>query len=399
MGCYSAFKLIMRPTLTYILPDAPGGVFTYVRNLLSSSTSDRFETFAVRTGSRFCEPAANERIGADHEIRFPHQLPKENLYSVARRLLRVIPRGPGVVVTNDFLELAAFSIYDPHKMILMVIHGDYDYYYGLAAKHANIIDYFVASSKHMAANLCNLLPERSESVLHLPYGVTIPAHSRKPRPGTLRAVFIGRMEGQKRVLDLPEIDRELHRLGVRVEWTMIGSGPDENPLRKAWAWNPEVRWTGTIPNEAARKQLLESDIMVMPSQSEGFPVTLVEAAAAGVVPVASDLPSGIPEIVIPGRTGFRLPIGDTRQFAVAIASLAADPNMLEEMSANVRNIAVRNFDIRENVKAYDRIYASFAEPRPNRRQWQTLQYGSRLDQPWIPNFAVRAIRSVTRRDL
>ena len=201
------------------------------------------------------------------------------------------------------------------------------------------------------------------------------------------------------MLDLPEIDRELHRLGVKVQWTIIGSGPDEKPLREAWAWNPEVRWTGTIPNEVAKERLLESDILVMPSQSEGFPVTLVEGAAAGVVPVASDLPSGIPEIVIPGRTGFRLPIGDTRQFAAAIASLASDSEMLEEMSSNVRNIAVSNFDIRENVKAYDRLYESYAEPRASRRRRQALQYGSRLDQAWIPNFAVRAIRSITRRDL
>jgi glycosyltransferase involved in cell wall biosynthesis len=389
----------MPPTLTYILPDLLGGVFTYVRNLLRSSTSDSFETYAVLTSSKFCGPAANERIGADHEVRVPHQLPKENLYSVARRLLQVIPQGPGVVVTNDFLELAAFSIYDPHKMIVMIIHGDYEYYYDLAAKHANLIDYFVASSKHMAAKLANLLPERSDSVLHLPSGVTVPAHPRTPCQGTLRAVFIGRMSGEKRILDLPEIDRELRRLGTKVEWTIIGSGPDEKPLRTAWAWNPEVRWTGSIPNEAVRERLLESDIMVMPSQSEGFPVTLLEAAAAGVVPIASDLPSGIPEIVIPGCTGFRLPIGGTLQFAATIASLAGAPKMLEEMSANVREIAVSNFDIRKNVKAYNRLYESFAEPRANRRQLQTLQYGSRLDQPWIPNFAVRAIRSLTRRDL
>ncbi len=389
----------MRPTLTYILPDLDGGVFAYVRNLLASSTSDRFETHAVLTRSKYCGPASNLLTGADHQISVPHQLPKENLYSVARRLMRAIPRGPGVVVTNDLLELAAFSIYDPQKMIVMLMHGDYDYYYELACKNANIIDYFVASSKHMAAKLRNLLPERSNSVLQLPYGVTIPARSRKPRPGILRAVFIGRMAGQKRVLDLPEIDRELHRLNAKVEWTVIGSGPDEKLLREAWAWNPEVRWTGMIPNESARECLLESDVFVMPSQSEGFPVSLVEAAAAGVVPVVSDLPSGIPEIVIPGCTGFRVPIGDTRQFAAAISSLSSDRTMLENMSNEARRSAVNNFDIRENVKAYDRLYESYAEPRTNRRPRQTLQYGSRLDQPWIPNFAVRAVRSVTRRDL
>jgi glycosyltransferase involved in cell wall biosynthesis len=389
----------MRPTLTYILPDLAGGVFSYVRNLLGSSTSDRFETSAVLTRSQYRGPTTSEPIGADHEICVPHQLPKENLYSVARRLMQAIPRGPGVVVTNDFLELATFSIFDPQKMIVMIMHGDYDYYYGLAAKHANLIDYFVASSKHMAAKLANLLPERAESVLHLPYGVTIPDHPRSPRPGPARIVYVGFLGSDKRVLDLPEIDRELHRRSIKVEWTIIGSGPDENTLREAWAWNPEVLWTGSLPNEAVRERLLENDILVLPSQAEGFPVTVVEAAAAGVVPVASNLPSGIPEIVIPGRTGFRLPIGDTRQFAAAIASLASDRTMLENMSNEVRKIAVSDFDIRENVKAYDRLYESYAEPRANYRSRQTLQYGSRLDQSWIPNFAVRAVRSLTRRDL
>lgn len=389
----------MRPSLTYILPGMQGGVFSYIHNLLSSSTSETFETFAVLTMSKFGGPGANESIGSDHEIHFPHQLPKENLYSVARRLLKVIPKGPGVVVTNDFLELAAFSIYDPQKMVVMILHGDYDYYYSLATRHANIIDYFIASSQHMAAKLKELLPGRTESILCLPYGVTIPVHSRKPHSGPLRAVYVGRMAGQKRVLDLAAIDRELHGLDIKVEWTLIGSGPHERPLREAWGWNPEVRWTGTIPNEAVKERLLESDVFVMPSESEGFPVTLVEAAAAGVVPVVSDLPSGVPEIVIPDRTGFRIPVGDTRQFAAVIASLALDRKLLERMSFEVRNLATSNFDIRNNVKAYDCLYATYDESRTDRRSQQVLQYGSRLDRPWIPNFAVRAIRSVTRRDL
>jgi hypothetical protein len=115
--------------------------------------------------------------------------------------------------------------------------------------------------------------------------------------------------------------------------------------------------------------------------------------------VTSDLLSGIPEIVIPGRSGFRLPIGDTRQFAAAIASLAADREMLEKMSHEARNIAVSSFDICDNVKAYDRLFESYALPREKRRSRQKRQHGSRLDQPWIPNFAVRAIRSITLRNL
>jgi len=398
-GCYSAFQSTMRPTLTYILPDLPGGVASYVRNLLRFSTSHSFETFAILTQSRFGDSPANQSLGADHEIYFPHRLPKENLYAVARRLLRLIPDGPGVVVTNDVVELAAFSIYDPQKMIVMIMHGDYEYYYDLATKHANIIDYFVASSRHMSSKLSVLMPERSHSIRNLPCGVALPSLNRNPPEEVLRVIYVGGLSGTKRVLDLPKIDQELQQFGVEVHWTIAGSGPEEESLRNAWAWNPSVCWTGHIPTETVVSLLMDSDVFVLPSQSEGFPVSLVEAAAAGVVPVVSDLPSGIPEVVHPGSTGFRVPVGDVKSFAQAIASLAANRSLLEQMSKNVRDLATSNFDIRENVKAYDQLFESYSEPRVNRRLKQTLHYGSRLDRPWIPNFAVRAVRAFTRRDL
>ena len=389
----------MRPTLTYILPDSMGGVFTYVKNLLASNASGYFETYAVMTRPKFETAGRPGCIGADHEIHLGHQLPKENLYAVARRLMSNIPKGPGVVVTNDFLELATFSIYDPGKMVVMLMHGDYGYYYDLAHKHANIIDYFVASSQHMAAKLRGRLPERSDTILQLPYGVSVPPSSRTPHRGPLRAIFIGRLTELKGCLDLPVIDLNLRDQGVAVEWTIVGSGPDEKRMSEAWTHNPMVRWTGALPNDVTRNLLLENDIFVLPSKYEGFPVTLLEAAAAGVVPVTSDLPSGIPEVVVPGRTGFRIPVADTRGFANAIAILAADREMLEKMSSQVRALAIERFDICKNIQAYEQLYEKFSEPRVNRRALQSLKYGSRLDQPWIPNFAVKAIRAVTRRDL
>ena len=62
----------------------------------------------------------------------------------------------------------------------------------------------------------------------------------------------------------------------------------------------------------------QHDVLVMPSRNEGLPVALLEAGAAALIPVVSDLPSGIPEVVESGVSGYRVPVGDIRRFADAI---------------------------------------------------------------------------------
>lgn len=134
-------------------------------------------------------------------------------------------------------------------------------------------------------------------------------------------------------------------------------------------------------------------VFLLPSRLEGFPVTLMEAGAAGLVPIVSDLPSGIPEVVIPGETGYRVPIGDVAGFASALEELNRDRDRLERMSAAVRQLVAGKFDIRRNAVQYDSLHARFGELR-RRRAGCRLHYGSRLDKPWLPNAFVRTVRSI-----
>src|ERR671918_3059908 len=97
------------------------------------------------------------------------------------------------------------------------------------------------------------------------------------------------------------------------------------------------------------------DVLVMPSRDEGLPVALLEGGAAGVVPVVSDRPSGVPEIVRDGDTGFRAPIGDCAAFAHAIAALAADRPRVEQMSAAIRAHVAHGWDIRKRGLEYEAL--------------------------------------------
>jgi len=192
----------------------------------------------------------------------------------------------------------------------------------LAVRHEATIDAFVAYTVHMANRLREVLPHRADAVFHVPYGVAIPSAHRTAAAmtGPLRLLYVGRLSRGKGVFDLPQIDAELQRRGCQVKWTVQGVGPDEQALRAEWRQNPHVRWTGWQPMPAVLQLYRDHDVLVMPSRSEGLPVALLEAGAAGVVPVVSNLPSGIPEVVEPGVTGFRPETGDIDGFVAAISN-------------------------------------------------------------------------------
>lgn len=387
-----------RPEVVYVLPNKLGGVFSYVANLLSHRRPDGFAYATVRTqNARDVDRSISEPLSADRDLRFDYSLPDENVHAVLRRLARTIPFGPGVVVANDWIELALTSIHDTGRAVFAINHGDFDFYYDLAVRHRDTIDAFVTYTEQMVRRLRELLPDRHDSIFLLPYGVDIPTTVRRPADGKLRLLYVGRLSVDKGVFDLPMIDRRLRELGVDPAWTLQGAGPDEAALRASWSDRGDIRWSGQREKADVLRLYEQHDVLVMPSRNEGLPVALLEAGAAGVVPVVSDLPSGIPEVVDPGVSGYRPQVGDIGGFAEAIAALDRDRARLEEMSGAVRDIVATRFDASERTAGYQRLFARWRElkrPRPVRPR---LFYGSRLDQPWMPNVAVQLIRSALRR--
>lgn len=387
-----------QPEVVYVLPNKLGGVFSYVANLLSHRGPDGFRYAAVRTqNANERDRTIDEPLGADREVRFDYRLPNENVHAVLRRLARTIPYGPGVVVANDWIELALTSIHDTGRAVFAINHGDFDFYYDLAVRHQHTIDAFVTYTERMAQRLRELLPDRHASIFLLPYGVDIPAAVRRPGPGKLRLLYVGRLSKDKGVFDLPLIDRRLRELGIDPSWTLQGAGPDEEALRAAWTDRADIRWFGQRDKVEVLRLYNDHDVLVMPSRNEGLPVALLEAGAAGVVPVVSDLPSGIPDVVTPGVSGYRPGVGDIGAFADAIAVLDGDRARVEEMSGAVRHTVATHFDAHERTAGYQRLFAQWQELKRPRPVNPRLVYGSRLDRPWIPNAAVRMIRSAFGR--
>lgn len=387
------------PTVVYVLPDKTGGVLTVVRNLLQFRRPDEFSYRAVLTRNLLDgDTASAGGLPVDREDRFEYALPIENLHAVITRLRRLIGRDPGVLVCSDWLEMVLVSMADPGRTVVQLLHGDYDYYYDLAATHQDFVHAFVASSRIVYERLLARLPHRADSIFWLSYGIPISDRTRRASGEPIRLLYLGRLDKAKGVLDLAQIDRALARDRLDVEWTIVGSGPEAESLGESFFKSPRVRWLGELASRDIPGVLERSDLFVLPSRAEGLSVAMIEAMGAGVVPIVTDLPS-MGEVIDGSTTGLRVPAGDTSLFADAIATLARDRPRLEAMSRTARALIADRFDIRSRASAYQDLYSRWRElvrPRPAR---SGPRYGSRLDRPWIPNSLVKWIRTRSRPQL
>jgi glycosyltransferase involved in cell wall biosynthesis len=386
------------PSVVYVLPDKMGGMMTIVANLLAYRQPDHLKYHAVLTHNRLTRDSRfGRRLACDSQTSVEYTLPVENLHAVMRRLVHAIPAGPGVVVTADLLDLATLSVHDLGRAVVLMLHGDHDYYYELAVRHERVIHAYIAYSRRMHEQLLERLPHRTGDIYYLPYGIPVPPRVRSAVPGPLRLIFAGRLEhGQKGILELPAIDARLRDRRVDVTWTIVGDGPDGGRLRAAWPESSRVHYRGALTNEETVDCLAGHDVFVLPTRVEGLPVALLEAMGSGVVPVVSNIPSGVPEVVTAGVTGLLPEVGDIDGFADAIARLAADRAWLDRFSASGRRLVTGRFDIRDRVRDYQALFARYGELYRPLSPDAALQYGSRLDQPWIPNSLVRVVRSALR---
>ena len=165
----------VRDEVAYVLPGKLGGVYNYVRNLLAHRRDDRLSYASVRTDNASdADIRCSEPMPGDRDVRFAYSLPPENIHSVLRRFARAF-NGPGVIVANDWIELALTAIHDTGRAVVAITHGDFDYYYDLALRHRETIDAYVTYSNRMFERLREILPDRHDAIFLLPYGVDIPA--------------------------------------------------------------------------------------------------------------------------------------------------------------------------------------------------------------------------------
>ncbi|HEY9129219.1 MAG TPA: glycosyltransferase, partial [Sulfurovum sp.] len=125
---------------------------------------------------------------------------------------------------------------------------------------------------------------------------------------------------------------------------------------KAYLETGEVIWLGHRDDVLLLTAM--SDIYVLPSYREGVPRTLLEAASMGKPIITTDT-VGCREVVVNGENGYLIPVKDEISLAEKIEYLANDPNKRKIMGENGRMKAIKEFDIKNVVDEYMKLYYKF----------------------------------------
>jgi hypothetical protein len=221
---------------------------------------------------------------------------------------------------------------------IAVIQSDYPMFYDAVTPYAGCMDDVVGVSATITGRLEKMEAFRNVTRHYLPHGVTVPQifHPRQPGSQPLRILYLGRIENpQKRVRLFPEILAGLQKAGIPFQWTIAGDGDERDNLKlmmPSARADQQVIFPGALPNAQVPELLEKNDVFLLASVAEGLPVSLLEAMAHGVVPVVSNLESGIRDVVDAGN-GLLVDVDDTEGYARAIIHLHQNRDELTAKSA------------------------------------------------------------------
>jgi N-acetyl-alpha-D-glucosaminyl L-malate synthase BshA len=164
----------------------------------------------------------------------------------------------------------------------------------------------------------------------------------------------------KRVQDVIRIFAEVKK-SIPATLLFVGDGPERptaEELCRELNLCDDVRFVGK--QEQMEDILAIADLFLLPSEYESFGLAALEAMAAGVPVVATNV-GGLKEIIIPGQTGFMAEVGDVAAMSKDALKILKNDETLDRFKSEAIKQS-RLFDIHNIVPYYERLYERFLPP-------------------------------------
>lgn len=303
-------------------------------------------------------------VSADvgYEFEFGTEAYRAEVYSAL--IMQNVPDCP-IVVSDDMAAwAAAASIADEYPMV-GVLHGDQDYYYSRAQKYHEQLSACVCVSGRVRRNLLEKCPAINERKVHvIPCGINLPRFQPNERSDDItRLIFIGRLSDyEKRAYDLMSICAALHKEGFSFHLDIVGNSEEsriefsENFRKNGVA--DFVTFHGWQQAGDIQKLLNSADVLLLTSNSEGMPLVMMEALAAGCGFTGTRV-SGIEDYEHDERAADCLSVytvGDIADAVVKIKQVAAVP--VETRQTAARRLAEEAFSMLVCLEKYAKVALS-----------------------------------------
>ncbi len=165
---------------------------------------------------------------------------------------------------------------------------------------------------------------------------------------------ISNFRAVKRIPDIIKVFNNIQK-EIPSKLMMIGEGPEKEPaeqLVKELGIEDRVLFLGN--SYEIDRILCYSDLFMLPSETESFGLSALEAMASGV-PVISTNSGGLPEVNIQGVSGYLSNVGDIEDMSKNAIHILSDETRLNQFKANARKEAEK-FDLHQIVPQYEKIY-------------------------------------------
>lgn len=169
--------------------------------------------------------------------------------------------------------------------------------------------------------------------------------------------FAGQLIERKGLSVLMQAWELIAEMDQRTRLQIIGDGPLAGRLME---WRQSLREPDRVLLQSSTRDMPAFyhglSLLVLPSSQEGYGLVAAEAASCGLPVVASDV-SSLPELVIDGRTGILVPVGDARALAEAVTGLLADPARAADLGRAGRDYMLSDHDREYQIRDLAKLLA------------------------------------------
>jgi len=234
---------------------------------------------------------------------------------------------------------------------------------------AGVVNCFTTVSEDLKNYFVKEIGIPEESITVIPNGVDTSRFAPGPKNGVLRdllpdkfagkvLISIGRLTEAKDQITLLSAIELLKKQGRNIFLIVVGDGELRIPLEKEIAQKDLTHCVYLAGSRPDVSQLLPGvDAFILSSKREGFPMSILEAMAAGLPVIATNV-GGIPEIVKDEQNGILVPPQDQNSLANAICRVLDDPKFAADLASSARISIEQNYSIQAITEAYTKIYLS-----------------------------------------
>jgi L-malate glycosyltransferase len=182
-------------------------------------------------------------------------------------------------------------------------------------------------------------------------------HKQERESPEKRILFVGRLDPVKGIPSLLRAIKIVCEVFPAAKLIVVGDGGEREHLESladSIGIRNRVDFVGRTPHENIPDYLCQADVFVLPSESEGFPLVLLEAMACGL-PIVATRVGGVPDIIEDGVNGYLVEYGDFQEMAKKILFLLDNQLLTDQISKNNR-VKVQEYAWENVVDHLERIY-------------------------------------------